>query len=49
MFVCTRGEKDGDLIRLYSEVGGSKLLTLRQVNGKTYQIVSHQLLVSHPG
>ena len=50
IFVCTRGEWDGDTIRLYSEVGGvTKLLTLRQVNDTSYQIVSHQLLESTPG
>ena len=48
MFVCTRGERDGDIIRLYS-VNGTALLTLRQVNDKTYQIVSLQLLESAPG
>ena len=50
IFACTRGEWDGDTIRLYSEVGGvTKLLTLRQVNDTSYQIVSHQLLESTPG
>lgn len=48
-FYCTRGEKDGDLIRLYDESYGVKLLTLRQVGSKTYQIVSHQLLESPAG
>ena len=48
-FYCTCGEKDGDLIRLYDESYGVKLLTLRQVGSKTYQIVSHQLLESSAG
>ena len=48
MFVCTRGERDGDTIRLYS-VNGTDLLTLSQVDDTSYQIVSHQMLVSHPG
>ena len=48
-FYCTCGEKDGDLIRLYDESYGVKLLTLRQVGSKTYQIVSHQLLESPAG
>ena len=47
IFVCTRGEWDGDTIRLYSEVGGvTKLLTLRQVDDTSYQIVSLQRLES---
>lgn len=48
MFVCARGERAGDTIRLYS-VNGTDLLTLSQVDDTSYQIVSHQLLVSHPG
>lgn len=48
MFVCTHGERDGDIIRLYS-VNGTDLLTLRQVDDKTYQIVSHQLLETTVG
>ena len=48
MFVCTRGERDGDTIWLYSE-SDTKLLTVRQVNDKTYQIVSHQLLETTVG
>ena len=43
MFVCTRGERDGDIIRLYS-VNGTDLLTLRQVDDTSYQIVSLQRL-----
>ena len=47
IFACTRGEWDGDTIRLYSEVGGvTKLLTLRQVDDTSYQIVSLQRLES---
>lgn len=38
--------KSPDLSCLYDENYGVKLLTLRQVNGKTYQIVSRQLLES---
>ena len=45
MFVCTRGERDGDAIRLYS-VNGTDLLTLRQVDDTSYQIVSLQRLES---
>ena len=49
MFTCTRGEKDGDTIRLYDDSYGVRLLTLRRVDDKTYQIISHQLLESAPG
>ena len=49
MFTCTRGEKDGDTIRLYDGSYGVRLLTLRRVDDKTYQIISHQLLESAPG
>ena len=48
-FYCTRGEKDGDLIRLYDESYGVKLLTLRQVDDTSYQIVSLQRLESPAG
>lgn len=48
MFVCTRGERDGDIIRLYS-VNGTDLLTLRQVDDTSYQIVSLQRLESPVG
>ena len=47
MFVCTHGERDGDIIRLYS-VNGTDLLTLRQVDNTSYQIVSLQRLESPP-
>ena len=47
IFVCTRGERDGDTIRLYSE-SDTKLLTLRQVDDTSYQIVSLQRLESPP-
>ena len=49
MFTCTRGEKDGDTIRLYDDSYGVRLLTLRRVDDKTYQIISHQLLEIAPG
>ena len=45
MFVSSRGERDGDTIRLYS-VNGTGLLTLRQVDDTSYQIVSLQRLES---
>ena len=48
MFVCTRGERDGDAIRLYS-VNGTDLLTLLQVDDTSYQIVSLQRLESPAG
>ena len=48
MFVCTHGERDGDIIRLYS-VNGTDLLTLRQVDDTSYQIVSLQRLESPAG
>ena len=48
IFVCTRGERDGDIIRLYS-VNGTDLLTLRQVDDTSYQIVSLQRLESPVG
>lgn len=48
MFVCTHGERDGDTIRLYS-VNGTGLLTLRQVDDTSYQIVSLQRLESPVG
>ena len=47
-FTCTQGEKDGDLVRLYDDSYGVKLLTLRQVGDSAYQIISHQLLESAP-
>ena len=44
VFKCTRGERDGDIIRLYSEnANWASVLTLREENGK-YLIVSHQRL-----
>jgi len=44
MFTCTRGEVDGDIVRLYEELEtGSDMLTLRKV-GNEYQIVAHQCL-----
>lgn len=48
MFVSSRGERDGDTIRLYS-VNGTDLLTLRQVDDTSYQIVSLQRLESPVG
>lgn len=48
MFVCTRGERDGDIIRLYSE-NDVTLLTLRQVDDTSYQIISLQRLESPVG
>ena len=42
MFVCTRGEVDGDVVRLYGEYDDwSKVLTLRK-EGSQYRVVSHQ-------
>lgn len=43
-FLCTRGERDGELIYLYDENFGVKRLTLRQTGENAYQFVSHQLL-----
>lgn len=44
MFTCTRGEVDGDIVRLYEEFEtGTDMLTLRKV-GNNYQIVAHQCL-----
>lgn len=41
-FVCTRGEKEGNIVRLYEESDlGTDMLVLRK-NGTTYHIVSHQ-------
>ncbi|MDY3282727.1 M56 family metallopeptidase [Dysosmobacter sp.] len=48
IFVCARGEQDGEIIRLYS-VNGTDLLTLRRVNDTSYQIVSLQRLESSSG
>ena len=44
MFTCTRGEIDGDIVRLYEEFDyGTDVLILKKVeNG--YHIVSHQQL-----
>ena len=42
MFTCTRGEVDGDIVRLYEEFEtGTDMLTLRKV-GNNYMIVAHQ-------
>lgn len=42
MFVCTRGETEGDIVRLYEETpNGTDMLTLRK-NGTNYRIISHQ-------
>lgn len=42
MFTCTRGEVDGDIVRLYEEFEtGTDMLTLKKV-GNNYQIVAHQ-------
>jgi len=42
MFTCTRGEVDGDIVRLYEEFEtGTDMLTLRKV-GDNYMIVAHQ-------
>ena len=44
MFTCTRGEVDGDIVRLYEELQtGTDMLTLRKV-GSGYQIVAHQCI-----
>ena len=44
MFTCTRGEVDGDIVRLYEEFEtGTDMLTLRKV-GNNYQIVAHQCI-----
>ena len=49
MFTCTRGEKIGDIIRLYEELEtGTDMLTLRKV-GDDYQIVAHQCLEGDNG
>ena len=40
-FTCTRGEIDGDIVRLYEESGyGTDMLTLRK-EGDNYRIISH--------
>lgn len=36
MFTYTKVEKDGDLISLYDESYGRKLLTLRQMSDRAY-------------
>lgn len=42
MFHCTRGEVEGDIVRLYEEFDyGTDMLTLRKV-GNSYRIVAHQ-------
>ena len=42
IFQCTRGEIDGDLVRLYEETdNGTDILTLRK-DGDKYLIVAHQ-------
>lgn len=42
MFTCTRGEVEGDIVRLYEEFEtGTDMLTLRKV-GDNYMIVAHQ-------
>ena len=42
MFYCTRGEIDGDIVRLYEEFDyGTDMLILKKV-GNNYQIVAHQ-------
>ena len=44
MFTCTRGEVDGDIVRLYEEFEtGTDMLTLRKV-GDNYMIVAHQCI-----
>ena len=44
MFTCTRGEVDGDIVRLYEEFEtGTDMLTLRKV-GNNYMIVAHQCI-----
>lgn len=46
MFYCTRGEIDGDIVRLYEEFDyGTDMLTLKKV-GNNYQIVAHQQVES---
>ena len=46
MFYCTRGEIDGDIVRLYEEFDyGTDMLTLKKV-GNNYQIVAHQQIES---
>lgn len=42
MFICTRGEIDGDIVRLYEDTDtGTDMLTLRK-EGNAYLIVAHQ-------
>jgi len=42
MFRCTRGEVEGDIVRLYEELDyGTDMLTLQKV-GNSYHIVAHQ-------
>ena len=42
IFQCTRGEIDGDLVRLYEETdNGTDILTLKK-DGDRYLIVAHQ-------
>ena len=44
MFTCTRGEIDGDIVRLYEEFDyGTDVLILKKVE-TGYHIVSHQQL-----
>ena len=46
IFQCTRGEIDGDLVRLYEETdNGTDILTLRQ-DGDRYLIVAHQQFIN---
>lgn len=49
MFTCTRGEVDGDIVRLYEELEtGTDMLALRKV-GSNYQIVAHQCIEGNNG
>ena len=46
MFICTRGEIDGDIVRLYEESDiGTDVLTLKK-SGVSYLIVAHQQIES---
>jgi len=49
VFTCTRGEVNGDMVRLYEELEtGTDMLTLRKV-GSDYQIVAHQCIEGDNG
>jgi len=42
MFVCTRGEVEGNVVRLYAEYSKSTVLLTLRKEGDQYRIVSHQ-------